>query len=129
MGFRRWVSWLAVAAILLHAATIARHYVIRYEAIPAELAAASFDLTAFCHAASEADGNGSDQGTPGQNGPSKPCPICQGAASAHALTASETPALDLPRAVFVERLVPPSIKLVPAARYSLPLTRGPPSVA
>ncbi len=129
MGFRRWVSWVAVAAILLHTVTIARHYVILLEVIPLELAAGSFDPAAFCHTASEADGKGSDQGAPGQNGSSKPCPICQGAASAFALTASEAPEPDLPRAVFVERLVLPSVELVPAARYSLPLTRGPPRLA
>jgi hypothetical protein len=129
MSIRRWVSWLAVAAILLHSVTIARHYVIRFEAVPIELAAASFDAAALCHLESEADGNGSDRGTPGQNGPSKPCPICLGAACAHALTAAEAPTASLPRAVFAERLVPPSIELVPAARFSLPLTRGPPSIA
>jgi hypothetical protein len=130
MGFRRWVSWVAVAAILLHTVTIARHYVILLEAIPLELAAGNFDPAAFCHTAIEADGsNGSDRGTPSQDGSSKPCPICQGAASAYALTASEAPAPGVPRVVFVERLVLPSIKLVPAARFCLPLTRGPPSIA
>ena len=37
MRFQRWVSWLAVAAILLHAATVAHHNVIQFQAIPAGL--------------------------------------------------------------------------------------------
>ncbi len=132
MGFRRWVGWLAVAGILLHAATIARHNVVRFHAIPAELAAlAGFDQGIICHVDSEAGANGSDQGLPSkdQDRTSKPCPICLGLASAHALTASDAAVLRIPQAFFVAHVAFPKLELLPAARYSLPLTRGPPSAA
>jgi hypothetical protein len=132
MDFRRWVSWLAVAAILLHAGTVARHNVIRFEAIPNELAQlAGFDAGVVCHTDSETGDNGTAQGLSGKDpaSTSKPCPVCLGLASAHALTASNTPALRVPRAVFIARLAPQEREAAPAVRLSLPPTRGPPSIA
>ncbi len=132
MDFRRWVSWLAVAAILLHTATVARHNVIRFEAIPNELALLTgFETSVICHVDSEAGDNGAAQGLPGkdQGGTSKPCPVCLGLASVHALTASHSPALRVPQAVFIARLAPQHLQAAPAVRLSLPLTRGPPSIA
>ena len=132
MDFRRWVSWLAVAAILLHAGTVARHNVIRFEAIPNELALlAGFDAGVICHTDSETVDNGTAQGLPGkdQGGTFKPCPVCLGLASVHALTASGTPVLRLPQAVYIARLSPQNHEAAPAVRLSLPPTRGPPSIA
>ena len=132
MRFRRWVNWLAVAAILLHAGTVARHNVIRFEAIPNELALlAGFDAAALCHAGSGASDDSAGEGLPGkgQGSTSKPCPICLGMAAAHALTASDTPILRVPQAVFVAGAVPQNDEAAPPVRLSLPPTRGPPSIA
>jgi hypothetical protein len=132
MRIRRWVGWLAVAAIMLHAATIARHNVIRFQAIAAELAASTgFAPAAICYVASEADGSGPAPAVPGdgQDGTSKPCPICLGLASAHALPASEAPAPRVPHTLFVPRFVPQKLELAPSVRLFLPPTRGPPSIA
>jgi hypothetical protein len=132
MDFRRWVSWLAVAAILLHAGTVARHNVIRFEAIPNELALlAGFDAGVICHTDSETGDNGTAQGLSGKDpaSTSKPCPVCLGLASVHALTASDAPILRLPPAVYIAPLSPQDHEAAPAVRFSLPPTRGPPSIA
>ena len=129
MRFRRWVNWLAVAAILLHAGTVARHNVIRFEAISNELALlAGFDTGLVCHVDSEAGDTSAGEGLPGkgQGSTSKPCPICLGMATAHALTASDTQILRLPQAVFVVRTVPQNDEAAPPVRLSLPPTRAPP---
>ena len=132
MRSRRWHCFLAVAAILLHAAAIARHNVIRFEAIPNELALlAGFDASVICHTDSETGDNGAAQGLPGkdQGGTSKPCPVCLGLAFVHALTPSGAPVLRLPQAVYAARLSPQNHEAAPAVRLSLPPTRGPPSIA
>lgn len=133
MRFRRWVSWVAIAGILLHAATIARHNAVMYRAIAVEVASPlrGFDPGAICHVDSEADDNGTAQGLPGQDkgGVSKPCPVCLGLASVHALPASEAPSLRVPQTVYIAGFVPQVLELAPAGRHSLPLTRGPPSLA
>ncbi len=68
----------------------------------------AFETGVICHVDSEAGDNGAAQRLPGkdQGGTSKPCPVCLGLASAHALTASDTPVLRVPQAVFVARFVP-----------------------
>ena len=132
MRFRRWVNWLAVAAILLHAGTVARHNIIRFEAIPNELTLpAGFGAATLCHAGSGAIDASAGEGLPGkgQGSTSKPCPICLGMATAHAFTASNTPILRVPQAVFVVRAVAQSDEAAPPVRISLPPTRGPPSIA
>ncbi len=131
MRFQRWVSWLAVAAILLHAATVARHNVIQFQAIPVGLASSAIlDPGIICHADSEADESGNARTLPGKS-PSpapKPCPVCLGLASIHALPASEGPSLRVPQTVLAAAFVRPGLALAPAVRLSLPLTRGPPTL-
>jgi hypothetical protein len=132
MRFRRWVNWLAVAAILLHAGTVARHNVIRFEAIPNELTfLAGFGAATLCRASNVASDASTGEGLPGkgQGSTSKPCPICLGMATAHALTASDTLILRVPEAVFVVRTVPRNDEAAPPLRLSLPPTRGPPGIA
>jgi len=132
MRIRRWVGLLAVAAILLHAVALARHNVIRFQAIAAELAASTgFAPAAICYVAVEADSDGPAPAVPGdgQDGPSKPCPICLGLISAHALSTSEAPAPRIPTAVSFVRFIPQKLELAPTARLFLPPTRGPPSIA
>jgi hypothetical protein len=132
MRFRRWVNWLAVAAILLHAGTIARHNVIRFQAIPNELALPTgFGAATLCHVGNVASHASAGEALPGkgQGSTSKPCPICLGMATAHALTASDTQILRVPQAVFVVRTVPQNDEAAPPVRLSLPPTRGPPSIA
>jgi hypothetical protein len=131
MRIRRWVNWLAVAAILLHAGTVARHNVIRFEAIPNELAQpAGFDTAFLCHVESAAGDNGASQGLPGkdQGGTSKPCPVCLGLASVHALTTTDAPDLRVPQAVFIARLAPQDLHAAPPVRLSLPPKRAPPNI-
>jgi hypothetical protein len=132
MRCRRWISWLAVAAILLHTATVARHNVIRFQAIPAELAAlAGFEPGFICHIDdSEADEAGQAQALPGkdQGGVSKPCPVCLGLASAHALPASDAPALRVPQTIVAADFILQDPGLAPAVRFSHPLNRGPPGI-
>ncbi|MGO9484297.1 MAG: DUF2946 family protein [Rhodomicrobium sp.] len=130
MRFRRWVGWIAVAAILLHAATVARHNVILFQAIHAQLASQQgLETGVICHLAAE---DGKAQGLPGkdQGGFAKPCPICLGlAASAHALPASAAPPLRVPQTILAAAFVPQDPQLASAARVSLPSNRGPPSLA
>jgi hypothetical protein len=132
MRFRRWVGWLAFAAIMLHTVTVARHNVILFQAIPNELAVlAGFEPGAICHVDSEADKDGKTPGFPGdrQNSSSKPCPICQGFASVHALQTSETAYCRITQAVSLSVALPEEPDIAPSARVFLPLTHGPPSLA
>jgi hypothetical protein len=132
MRIRRWVGLVTVAALLLHAVTLARHNVIRFQAIAAELAAPTgLNLAAICYVAVEADSDGPAPAIPGdgQDGTSKPCPICLGLIPVHALPTSEAPAPRIPVPVFVARFIPQKLELAPAVRFSLPPTRGPPSIA
>jgi hypothetical protein len=130
MRLRRWISWIAVAAILLHTAAISRHSLILFQAASAEIATAAADAGFICHTDASASENGWAQELPGKNkdSPSKPCPICLGLASAHALTASEAPVLRVPQAVFQKAAVPQETEHGAAASFLLPLTRGPPSL-
>jgi hypothetical protein len=132
MRIRRWAGWLAIAAILLHGATIARHNVIRFQAVPAGLAElAGFEAIALCHTGSEVDGDGTAPAVPakGQDGTSSPCPICLGLASAHTLPANEAPGLRVPYADSVTLPIPQTPGIAAAGSPSLPLARGPPSTA
>jgi Protein of unknown function (DUF2946) len=130
MHLRRWIGWLAVAAILLHTGTVARHNVVMYQKLSAALAAgAAFEAGLICHVESSTDGD--EQSLPGDGGssPSKPCPVCLGLASAHALPTSDAPALSTPQIAVHRVSVPREIERAPASRFSLPLTRGPPNLA
>jgi hypothetical protein len=132
MRIKHWASWLAVAAILLHATTIARHNVIRFQAVPAGLAPlAGFEAIALCHTGSEVDGDGTAPAVPakGQDGTSIPCPICLGLASAHALPASDAPSLRVPYTDSVTLPIPQTPRIAPTGGPSLPLARGPPNIA
>lgn len=118
--------------MLLHAATVARHNVIQYQAIPAQAALLlALDAGVICHVESDADEDGGAQGLPrkDQGGMAKLCPICLGLASAHALPANEAPALCVPQTVIAHALVPQNPQLASAAGVSLPPNRGPPSIS
>jgi hypothetical protein len=125
MYLRRWISWLAIAAILLHTATIAGHGVIMFNRAAAEVTAAALEAGLICHV----EGDGLALPGNGQGGPSKPCPICLGLASAFALHDSGAPVLHVPR--FAALAAPAAYG--PALKSShglyLPLSRGPPSLA
>ncbi len=132
MRFRRGISWLAIAAILLHAATIARHNVIQFQAISASLASlAGFEPGALCHAGSETGGDEKAQTLPGKDREraSKPCPVCLGLASAHALPASEAASLPAPQTLLIAASFPKELTLEPLGGLFFPLSRGPPSLA
>jgi hypothetical protein len=131
MRSRRWISWIAVAAILLHTAAISRHSLILFQAASAEIATATADAGFICHTDASVSENGWAQELPGKNkgSPSKPCPICLGLASAYALTASEAPVFRVPQAVFQKVALPQEAEHGTAASFLLPLTRGPPSLA
>lgn len=120
---------IAVAAMLLHAVTLARHNVIRYQAIPTEAALLlALDAGVICHVDGEADGK--TQGLPGKapGGAAKPCPICLGFASAHALPASEAPAPRVPQTVIADAFISRDNEPAPPVRFRLPPNRGPPSI-
>jgi hypothetical protein len=130
MRVRRWIGWLAIAAILLHAGTVARHNSIMFQKVSAALATgAAFEAGLICHVESSTDGE--EQSLPGDNGssPSKPCPVCLGLASAHALLTPDAPAMGVPVFVSHKVAVPAEIEQAVVSRFSLPLTRGPPSLA
>jgi hypothetical protein len=130
MRFRRWVSWLAVAAVLLHAATIARHSVIQFNAAAAELASlAGFEPEVICHLGAELDAQAPALPGKGDERPAKPCPVCLGLASAHALPASSAAPLPLPRVASETVRVTQVLSLEQAGRLSFPPNRGPPSLA
>ncbi len=132
MRLRRWVSWVAVAGMLLHAITLARHNVILHQALPYELETLlALEAGVICHVDSEADEDGKAQKLPGkdQGRVSKPCPVCLGVASAHALPASEAPALRFPQTVVTLAFVSRHPQLLPAAAVRFPSNRGPPSIA
>jgi hypothetical protein len=130
MGLRRWIGWLAVAALLLHAGTFSRHNVILFDKAVAQVAASTaFAAGQICH--TDADSSGANQGLPGNDGnnPQKPCPICLGLASAFAAPASEAPLLNVPQAVTLRVSIPIEIERTLASRFILPLTRAPPAIA
>jgi hypothetical protein len=129
MRLRRWIGWLAVAAILLHAGTVARHNVIVFQRVAAELASeAALDAGLICHIETDEDGGG--QALPGKDRtPAKPCPVCLGLASAHALAVGEVPVLRLPQAMRQRVAAPREEQRAPALKFLRPLTHAPPSLA
>jgi len=132
MRLRRCISWIAVAGILLHAVTLARHNVIQYQAFSTQAALLqALDAGIICHIDSDADEDGKAQGLPGkdQGRTSKPCPVCFGFASANAaLPASEAPALRVPQTVIADAFISRDNRPAPLARFRLPPNRGPPSI-
>jgi Protein of unknown function (DUF2946) len=117
--------------MLLHAATVARHHLVQYEAISAQAALQqALDAGLICHIDSDADEDDAAQALPGKapGGAAKPCPVCLGLASAHALPASEAPALRVPQTVAAAAFVSPDREPAPPARFRLPPNRGPPSI-
>jgi hypothetical protein len=128
----RWSSWLAVAALLLHTGTVARHSVIQIQAAQARFAQfAALEAGIICHIETGTDDGGPVQSLPGKNGSgtAKPCPVCLGLASAYALSASEAPQLRVPLAHLVSEPLPQGPELARAAWLSRPPNRGPPSSA
>ncbi len=124
MRSRRWVSWIAIAGMLLHAATIARHNVILFKQTALAQVAASTEVFApgaLCH------GGGPVQKSPA--GAPKPCPICLGLASAHGLPASEVPVLRVPQTVIALAFIPGDRQPAQPAGVRFPPNRGPPSIA
>ena len=116
--------------MLLHAGATSRHNLIMFEKVAAQFSAnAAFAAGLICHI--DADASGNTKSLPGKDGssPQKPCPICQGLASAHALQSSEVPFLRVPYSVYLREDVPQEAGQAPAARFSLPPTRAPPSLA
>lgn len=129
MRSRRWVTWAAIACMLMHAVTLVRHDLILIHAAsvpPLNVSADDFDSAAICHGAGPAQDEGEGQKPPKKspNG----CPICLGVASTAALPASEAPALPAPLAF---ELASGSVYVqpAPAERFHLPSNRGPPSDA
>jgi len=134
MRLRRWVSLIAVAGMLLHAATIARHHVIQFNHVFAAQAASAAEArrtAGICHEESPAQEDGKAQGQSGKSpgGAAKPCPICLGLASAHAVSASEPPVLRVPQAVISLAFAFHDRQAAPPARLRFPPNRGPPSIA
>jgi hypothetical protein len=128
----RWSSWLAVAALLLHASAVARHNVIQIETAWAGLAAfAAPEETLVCHVQSDTDGEGGGQKLPakGGDGAVKPCPVCLGLISVHFLPASEAPYLRVPQAVLASDPLPQGPDAAQAVWLFNPPNRGPPSTA
>jgi hypothetical protein len=132
MRLRRYISWIAVAGILLHAVTLARHNVIQYQAFSTQAALLqAFDAGIICHVDSDADEDGKAQGLPGkdQGRTTKPCPVCFGFASANAaLPASDAPALRVPQTVIADAFISRDNDPAPPAGFRLPPNRGPPSI-
>jgi Protein of unknown function (DUF2946) len=133
MYSQRWVSWIAVIGMLLHAATVARHNVIMFRhALPVQEAAAlSVPPGVICHDEGQAGAAGKAQGDPAKSpaGGQAHCPICLGLASAHAMPASEAPALRVPQAAVMAASVRRDTTPAPAAFLLRPSNRGPPSIA
>ena len=127
MSLRRWIGWLAVAAMLLHAGAVSRHNLIMFEKVAAQFSAnAAFDAGQICHI--DADASGNTKSLPGKdgNGPQKPCPICLGLASAHALQSSEVLLLRVPHSVYLREALPQEAERSPAAKFfSSPYPRAP----
>jgi len=134
MRFRRWAGWIAVAGMLLHAATIAHHTVILFEqAARAQVAAfaEAFEPGAICHEAIPAQEDGKAQGLPAKSpgDAANPCPICLGLTSAHAMAASAAPVLRVPQAFIALAFAPHDRQSARPAGFRLPPNRGPPSYA
>jgi hypothetical protein len=115
--------------MLLHAGATSRHNLIMFEKVAAQFSAdAAVAASLICHVDTDAAGNA--QSLPGKDGnnPQKPCPICLGLASAHALQTGEAPLLRVPDPVYLKASVAQEAERTPAARFSLPHTRAPPSL-
>jgi len=128
MRLRRWIGWLAVAAILLHTATVARHSIIMFNSATAEVTAAALEAGVICHFEADADSDG--QGLPGKNqgSPSKPCPICLGMSSAFALHVCGAPSLSVPQITVTAAPAAFETVLASSPRRLLQLSRAPPSL-
>ncbi|MGO9544854.1 MAG: DUF2946 family protein [Rhodomicrobium sp.] len=134
MRSRRWVSWIAVIGMLLHAATLARHNALLFKQATLIQEAAlgvAFEPGAICHAGGGAQENGKAQGAPGKSPAGAPthCPVCLGLVSAHATPPSEAPVLRVPRTVIAFGFASRDPQLAPLPAVRRPSNRGPPSIA
>ncbi len=134
MRSRRWVSWIAVIGILLHAATLARHNVLLFKQASLALEAAAveaFEPGAICYSERPVRDDGKAQSLPGKSpaGSSTACPICLGLVSAHATPPSEAPVLRVPQTVIAHVFAPRDPQLAPLTTVRRPSNRGPPSIA
>ena len=133
MRSRRWIGWIAIAGVLLHAATVARHQVVLFEqaASPLKTAggASSPEAGIVCHmgAAAPEDGKAKPLPEKSPEGGTKPCPICLGFASAYALPGAEAPRLRVPLRVIALAFIPRDGPPASPTKLRLPSNRGPPS--
>jgi hypothetical protein len=119
MQSKRWVSWIAVAGILLHATATARHNVMLFDS----LAKAGVLCTAALAESEDA------QKLPAKVPANKTCPICMGLVSAHALPPSEAPTLRVPQTPVALAFVPQDRQSEPQSDFRQPSNRGPPALA
>ena len=110
--------------------TLARHNVIRYQAIPTEAALLlALDAGVICHIDGEADAGRKDARVLPEKpraARQSPVPSALGFASAHALPASEAPAPRVPQTVIADAFISRDNEPAPPVRVSLPPQSRPP---
>ena len=121
MQFKRWVSWIAVAGILLHAGTVARHNLMRFDPL------AKAGVLCTVTLAEAGDAQKLPAKVPANR--AKTCPVCMGLVSAHALPPSEAPALRVPQTLMALAFLPQVWQSEPQSAFRLPSNRGPPAIA
>jgi hypothetical protein len=134
MRRRIWISWVVVAAVLMHAVLLARHDVFMFKATLRLVDAAAINPEDIppgdiCHSqAGGAESSGkpkSPPSTPGKS-PSR-CPICLALVAAFAVSPS-TPTAPRPQQTSVHvAFLLPQPRIPEFQKYRSPPNRGPPA--
>ena len=130
MRLRRWISFVAMAGVLMHAGLIVRHGLIMADAARHQRALLA-DLAVLCHATSATErGDVLPAELPQLPRPSDAtgCPVCAGLIGAFALVAPCPAALHLAHAIVISPAAAEDLPLG-LMRLALPPARGPPTLA
>lgn len=137
MRLRRWIGWLAIAGMLMHAVALVRHNV---SVLDSAIAGAASSETARAYSVLNDDGTvliagtichtdgDQDAGSPGgqPKSGSERCPVCAGTVAAVALAAPEPATISRPL-VIAEAVVIATAIQTPAQHFVRPPNRGPPA--
>jgi hypothetical protein len=135
MRTRRWISWVVVAGVLMHAVMLGRHHVFMFQAalgsiVSSSIAIEEFPPGAICHSDALANDAAPSKGRPSiPDGAKSGCPVCLASVAAYAISPSASPALRLPRTSGPIAFPAAQTSLAKFTRFRSPFQRGPPSLA
>jgi hypothetical protein len=133
MQRRTWISWVVVAAVLMHAVLLAQHDVFRFKAaLRSDDALAvnieDFPPEAICHTQTGATETGKPRSPPSAPGkfPST-CPVCLAFVAAYAVSPGTLPPPRPPQASVYAAFLPPQSPRPDLRKFRSPPNRGPPA--